>query len=204
MYQSLFAMLALMITTGLSFSQQQSILQSKRQMVDNELEVMAGSVALHVMEFVGAKAYDERTLPALVNLKGLPTSVAEFSARTAFGDLSTCDLDEPFKNTTGCDDIDDVHMSEDEWQAVPFTMRNGSSIPFEVNVQVYYVNSADLDTPLMDASVTKHKRVAVTVRSPLQAEAGRYVDGLVILERVFSYDSASAKLKASNLLNAAL
>jgi len=90
-------------------------------------------------------------------------------------------------------DIDDVHMEQGTWQDVPFRLKDGGELPFDVRTEVFYVESGDLDQPLSGGQTSLHKKVAVTVRAQGAIHANRYPDGFVRLERVFSYSQDRAR-----------
>ena len=150
-------------------------------------------VAMHVMELIGNRAFDERTKPAEVNTNGMPVGETQFTSASAFGEITGCDLDEPYKDNVQCDDIDDSHMAADEWQDVPFRLKDGKELPFDVQVRVFYVDSSNLDQPLVSGQRTLHKKVIVKVRSKRHVKQNRYNDGFVRLERIFSYDVKRAE-----------
>ncbi len=195
MNQTILALLALMLTTSMSFSQQSATIFTYDKYIDDELEVMASSVALHVIEMTGAKAFDERTKPASMLTLGSPINSDDFSAAGAFGEATVCDLDQPYLNASGCDDMDDVHMGAGIWQVVPFNLVAGTTLDFDVNVQVFYVDDTDMDTVLLGAK-SDHKKVIVTVRSPRHVKQQRYTDGFVTLSRVFPYSEVRALNRA--------
>ncbi|MEM8598782.1 MAG: hypothetical protein AAGF99_02580 [Bacteroidota bacterium] len=192
MPQTLLALLALALTGMLSINQQQALLATDDDMLDTEIEMMAAGVALHTMEVLAAKAFDERSTPEDIHLNGLPSGASGFSSAAEFGRSAGCPLAEPWTDP-GCDDLDDAHSLINDiavWQPVPFTLRNGQSVPFEVAVTVQYVHPSDFDLPV--AGPTGHKLVTVRVRSTHQVERGRFTDGVVRLERVMSYEEATA------------
>lgn len=193
MQQTMLAFLAMMIILVQSFMQQRMLMHTYQQITDDEMEIMASGVALHVMEMVGGQPFDERTTPANIQAYGLPAGVDDFTLYAQFGSDTACDLDEPFRNTApACDDLDDAHMDADAWQTVPFLFQDGRRFDFEVNVQVFYVEADDWDTPADPALRTNYKQVLVRVRSALHLAQGRYEDGFVQLERIFAYNSAQA------------
>jgi hypothetical protein len=199
MQQTMLAFLALMIILVHSFMQQQMLLHTYREITDDEMEIMASGVALHVMEMIGGQPFDERTTPVNIQTYGLPAGVDDFTPRADFGSDTACDLDEPFLNTApACDDLDDAHMDALTWQTVPFRFQDGRRFDFEVNVQVAYVEADDWDTPADAAVRTNYKRVLVRLRSPQHVAQGRYADGFVQLERIFAYNSEKALDDASS------
>jgi hypothetical protein len=193
MQQTLLSILAMMIVGSFTFNQQRDFTHTYGRLVDDELEIAASGVAEHVMELIGNRSFDERTLPETVNEMGLPTGDWEMSSTSSFGKSTGCDLDEPYRDTIPCMDVDDANMAPGTWQEVPFRLKDGKELPFEVNVEVFYVDPSHLDTPLPAGSRSMHKKVVVRIRSKIHAEQNRYPDGFVRLERIYSYDEKRAK-----------
>ena len=194
MQQTILGMLALMIVGSFTLNQHRDTARTYNELVDDELEIAAAGVAMHVMELIGNRAFDERTEPDEVNIKGMPVGSAELTSVSAFGTSgSGCDLDEPYKDTVQCDDIDDAHMAPDSWQDVPFRLKDGKELPFDVHVEVFYVDPSDLDTPLSIGQRSLHKKVVVTLRAKRHVRQKRYNNGFVRLERIFSYDIKKAE-----------
>ena len=193
MQQTILAFLSLMIVGSFTLTQHRDVARSYSELVDDELEIAASGVAMHIMELIGNRSFDERTRPESVSYGGMPTGSDEMSSYSAFGKYSGCDLDEPFKDAIQCTDVDDVHMAPDEWQSVPFKLKFGDEISFDVNVEVFYVSPDDLNTPLSAGQRSMHKKVVVRIRSPHHATQNRYGNGFVRLERIFSYDKNRAE-----------
>lgn len=188
MPQTLLSLLALVLASFLSFNQQRLGVRSHQTMVGGELELAATGLASEVIEMIGARSFDERSTPALVHLASgaVPVSPTAFSAPSAFGTASACDLLRPAL-TPACDDVDDVHSAD--WRPVAVDLAHGRSLDFEVRTQVYYVAS----TESMDPSPvpTIHKRVVMDVRTPLAPQA---TDGILRVTRVISYDPVKAAM----------
>ena len=193
MQQTMLGLLSLMIVGSFTLNQHQDVAKSYGELVDDELEIAGAGVAMHIMELIGNRSFDARTLPDQVSYEGMPTGSSEMSSSSSFGMYSGCDLDEPFKDSIQCQDIDDVHMLESEWQRVPFNLKDGKELPFDVNVEVFYVDSDNLNSPLSSGQRSMHKKVVVRVRSTHHAMQHRYQDGFVKLERIFSYDKKRAE-----------
>jgi len=193
MQQTILGMLALMIVGTFSLGQHRDAARTYNELVDDELEIAAAGVAMHVMELIGNRAFDERTEPAEVNTKGMLADEQQLTTSSAFGSSTGCDLDEPYKDTVQCDDIDDAHMAEGEWQDVPFRLKDGRELPFEVHVEVFYVDLSDLDTPLYSGQKSHHKKVIVRIRAKRHTRQNRYSNGFVRIERIFSYDVKKAE-----------
>ena len=193
MQQTILAVLALLTVANFTLNQNRSVVRTYSELVDDELEVAASGVAMHVLELISNRSFDSRTSPAQVESGGMAVGTASYTVESAFGSQTNCDLDEPFKDTIPCLDIDDADMADDEWQDVPFRMRYGKELPFDVQVQVYYVDAADMDTPLPSGQTSNHKKVVVKVRSQHHVKQNRYPNGFVTLERVFSYNETRAE-----------
>jgi len=193
MQQTILAVLALLTVTNFLHTRNRDVIRTYNKLVDDELEITAGSVAMHVLELIGNRSFDSRTTPDQVNSMGMLVGTTGLTKASAFGSMTNCDLDEPFKDFTPCLDIDDVHMDDTEWQEVPFRLRNGNELRFDVQAQVFYVNPLDLDSPLPPGLESLHKKVIVKVRSKHHAQQNRFPEGFVRIERVFSYDSRRAE-----------
>ncbi|GMQ83015.1 MAG: hypothetical protein BMS9Abin05_2487 [Rhodothermia bacterium] len=194
MQQTILAILALMLVGTFTLAQHRGTIATYNELVDDELEIAASGVALHVMELIGHRAFDARTMPTEINQKGLPAGSAEFTSTSAFGRQgSSCDLDEPFKDVILCTDLDDADMAPGEWQDVPFRLKDGKELGFDVRVEVFYVDLSDLDKALPAGQVSFHKKVVVRVRAKRHVLQKRYANGFVRLERIFSYDNSRAK-----------
>ena len=196
MQQTILAMLAIMLVGTFSLTQHRGTIKMYDEIVDDELEIAASGVAMHIMELISNRAFDARTMPYEINQKGMPVGSDEFTSTSAFGRVGTmCDLDEPFKDVTPCTDLDDAHMAPGEWQAVPFRLKDGKELGFDVRVEVYYVDPSDLDTPLPAGQVSFHKKVVVYLRANRHVRQNRYVNGFVRLERIFSFDTKRAEFR---------
>lgn len=146
MQQTLLSLLALLIVTLLSFSQQQSSIQGQQQAFRAEIEQMALGVAMQTMEVVRARAFDKA-------VQGLPTD--EYADPTednfACKDGDTCDVDDgdesndfggegncqihPDSGGENCDVIEAFHGTTGE---VPFEIPEGA-FAFNVDIEVHYV-----------------------------------------------------------------
>jgi len=193
MQQTILAMLALMIVASFTLNQHRDTARTYNELVDDELEIAAAGVAMHIMELISDRSFDERTLPDEVNIKGMPVGESQFTSSSAFGKQTGCDLDEPFKDTSPCLDIDDAHMAPGEWQDVPFRLKDGKELPFDVHVEVSYINASNMDQPLGVGQTSLHKKVVVQLRSKRHVRQNRYSEGFVRLERIFSFDTKRAE-----------
>lgn len=145
MQQTLLSLLALLIVTLLSFSQQQSSIQGQHQAFRGELEQMALGVAMQTMEVVRARAFDRAVL-------GLPPEAyadpkednfackddlsceADGDDSNGFGVEGNCRI-HPDAGGTDCAAIEEFHGTEGE---VPFQLADGT-FAFDVEIEVHYV-----------------------------------------------------------------
>ena len=192
MQQTLLGILALIVVANFSLNQKRDVIRTYSELVDDEMEVAASGVAMHVLELISNRSFDSRTTPTQVHELGMVGGTTSLTTKSAFGSQTNCDLDEPFKDYIPCLDIDDADMADDEWQETPFRMRYGKELPFDVQVQVFYVDPSDLDTHLPAGQKSFHKKVVVKVRSKHHVKQNRYPDGFVRLERIFSYNETRA------------
>ncbi len=197
MQQTLYAIMALAATLLLSFNQLQSHTQSYTKLIDDELEVMGSGIARKILETSKIMSFDERTTPASwVANGGTEPTVFEFEAPGSFGNVPACDLDEPAKNTVGCDDIDDLDMGAN-WQEIPFYFPDGDSLMFEANVRVHYVADTDLNTPLTGGLKSEYKLLIVKLRNSVHVSQGRHTNGFIELSRVFNYNRDLAQERSA-------
>ena len=201
MRETLLAFLALSIVTTMSIGIMSATLQKSIKQVDREIEVYASAVAAHVMDYVSSRSFDQRTTPnSWINLGepltagGRPDST-QYTLASNFGQpVGMCNLFEPWTDTVICDDISDVHM-DSLWQPYQYVVEvNGAdtlAIPFDVNVQVSYVDPDAPLTPLPPSARTTTKRVVVTVRS-VQHHLDNMAGGVAIIERLMSFDRDAA------------
>ncbi len=192
MQQTILAFLGIMILMALAFSQHQRKIVSQGTMVDQEIEIMANGMAMHVIEFSGARSFDERTIPPQMVASGAPVDHTEFAPRnawTAWDDATyPCHLVKPFMSDPACNDISDLNMPPNMWKPVNYSGRNGATVELEAHVEVFYVNDSNPDNELPDTQTSNYKKVVVTLRSMDQVRNGRYTNGLLTIERVFAYN----------------
>ena len=183
MQQTLFALVALMVLTFLSFNQQQSFMRVQGEMVDMEMEVMASGVALQVMEYIARKDYDEvtkdgnridnvnaLTAASSFGAGGMPCKVYPFSEdKSAYGD---------------CDDLNDFH--DMPLEPVPFILQD-DTLYFNVTVQIQYLNAAGEPT----TSKSFEKRATVRVRNTGDTQ---FMKHPIWLSRTFSYQKMKRTL----------
>jgi hypothetical protein len=186
------ALLALVLTSLISYNQQRLQRRAYEGMIRDELEVAATGTGQNVMELVAARAFDEVSVPATMNAAGLldvPRVASAFSLGSAFGstDRGTagCDLRDP-NATPDCDDVDDVDGVSGR---INVDLGDGRFLPFDAIVRVEYVTGPADDAPVALVP-TLHKRVSLVMSSPLIEEGERPI---VSISRVVSYDPVKAE-----------
>lgn len=192
MPQSLLALLALAIFTQLSFSQQQITVKSYETLLRDELSVSASGMMMEVMELMAARPFDANSSPSVVLNRGLPT-VSQFGTIGPGGSDTGCT---PLNIDIGsCNDLDDLDYdrypsqssrSEDAWYPIELELSNGGVIPFEVKIDVSYVDGEFPDVNVTGPTTTK--RVDLLVRTPLLFDGRPFIH----LERVIAYDPNKA------------
>lgn len=132
MQQTLLALVAMLIATLLSFSQQQAAIQQQQQVVRAEVQQMALSVAQQSMEVIQARAFDAAT----EDLSSDETidDPAKFSS-APFTSNNDC---EAFGGSDECGDVDDFH--EMKTATVSYPLPGGRQFDFSVDVRLRYVN----------------------------------------------------------------
>lgn len=192
MPQTLLALLALMLASLLTFNQQRLTARAQRTMVANEIELAAAGLASEVLEFIGARSFDETTTPEAIGTNGgtVPESPVGFSGNAEFGTLGGCDLLQP-SATPSCNDIDDLDGLD--WTPVDVELAHGRSLTFEVRTDVFYVDSPTSMSPAN--TPTRHKRVVLDLRSDYVHQGE---DGQLRVTRVFSYDPVKAAMDYEN------
>lgn len=184
MPQTLLGLLGLSLVTLLSVNQQRVTTQGYQNRLHDEYDLAASGVMMHVMELIASRSFDESTTPERIDATNrVPEHPSEFTHRWQFGTSADCDLERPTL-TPECDDVDDLDGIRN--QAVYARLRGDKTLPFEVSIDVHYVDDADLETPVPYR--TKNKRVILTAESPLRPGVE-----LVRLERVVSYDPIKAE-----------
>ena len=195
MSQTTLSLLALATAMLIAVTQIYWTLQTQHRLVDDELELMASGVARQVLEYAQSRSFDERTTPDNWNTLGEPASVSDFHEASSFGNYPVCEFTDLAANADRCDDLDDLDMDSTKWQEVPFVMES-DTMKFEVNVRVFYVDDLNPEVRLIGSNRSESKEVVVKVRSPLQVQQHRFVNGLVTLRRLFVYDPDIEQLRA--------
>jgi len=202
MPQTLLALLALVLASFLTFNQQRLTLRSHNNLVSDEVELAAAGLASEVLAFVDGRSFDEESTPSAISDENgnVPEDPDEFTEGTTFGatDRGTdgCDLLKP-ANTPDCDDVDDVawdpsDIDDDGWRDVEIALSHDRKLPFEVRMQVYYVDNPE---SMAEASApTRHKRILIDIRSPFAGDE----NGVYRATRVVSYDPIKAEMDYEN------
>ncbi len=190
MQQTLLALLAMMTVTMLAFNQQRAHIETRKAMINDEMEVMASGIALQAMEYIGSKAFDE-------NLKGLGAPASD-PGRLGRADnlvslltpvqnlpsgrrcpLSAADEGEPGYET--CDDLSDFHRMQQE--RVPFPVGE-QIVYFHVTAQVRYVDADH--RPAYGSNLTKNKEVVLSVVPEMPEGPPSFPVSPIQLSRTFS------------------
>lgn len=183
MLQTIMAVLALFLVTFLAVSQRATTMRSYEAMIDNELEVMAGGIALEVMEEIQQLPFDEATVAAAYGSGEPVSSRNDLSAlpnRTVPADGLACTVGGGYNP---CNDVSDYHMMQ--WYDFDFPVR-GSDTPltFQVTAEVDYVNESSLSST--GGTKTFAKEIRVYVRSPLGPEGTPYLGKDISIQRVMT------------------
>lgn len=151
------ATLALAVATLLSVNIQQSTVSARLTTVHAEYEMLAGTIALDVLDHIGSQAFDAATIGATItdtnDLTAVPFSVG--------------------KQYAAADDIDDFHKMQTYTYDTAYT-----DLSFEVDVEVTYVSEADPSQ--VSLTQTFAKAVTVTINHD-------YLHSAVEMSQVFTY-----------------
>jgi hypothetical protein len=140
--QTLYAIIAMMVMSLFAMQQQRHALRSQMDMIDQEINTIASSVATERLEEIGSKAFDEATAKEII------TSKDELSPKSEFGKNKDA-------NTTN--DMDD----HDGTEVTIVRTIGGSDLAFTTTATVDYTEDGNLDLP--SANRSKYKIVTVTV-----------------------------------------
>lgn len=175
MPQTALALLALMLATLMSVTMQRRVVDGQREMLANEMEVMATGVALQAMETIRTRAFDQ----AVVNNTHADLSAFTYSSDSDhFSTGRACRVFETGSDV--CDDIDDFHKMKTATRA--FDML-GTDIPFTVDVHVQYVG----DDMKRYNSRSYQKEVTVYVQDKIGEGKTPFLYEPIEMSRVFSY-----------------
>ncbi|MEM1041164.1 MAG: hypothetical protein AAGI91_00900 [Bacteroidota bacterium] len=183
MPQTLLGLLALAILAQLTFSQQQVTVRSYENQLRNEFSVAASGMMMEAMELLAARPYDASSSPgSIIGSGGLP-AVSDFGSVGYGGGEENCDLFDV--DLSECNDLDDFSRP-DYWWPADVELSNGYSLPFEIEVQVDYVDGAAPDVPI--GGPTSTKRVILAARTSLLPRDSTFIS----LERIIAYDAEKA------------
>ncbi len=181
MPQTLLAFVAIMLVTTYTLSVQQQYVFNQQKDVSREIEEMAGSVALEVMEVISARPFDQAVLDGTVT--GTLDDLALFSFVNATDHFTTGHACSVFGTGLDlCDDLDDFHKMQTA--LIPFAM-GVDTVYFNVDVEVYYVD--DNLERIDDRSFSKAVTVIVEDTWP-GSDLEPYLAQPIELSRIFSYE----------------
>lgn len=169
------AILAMMTVTLASVHQQRALVETRRAMLDDELEVMASGIALQALEYIGTKSFDAATV------NGVAVDVGDLTL--GFQSDKRCPLEASNEGASAydtCDDLSDYH--EIVWEVVPFAVQD-DTIHFEVTADVGYLDQSHNRT----SSRTFNKEVIVTVRQRVSDGEPSLLRQPISIARTYSY-----------------
>ncbi len=182
MPQTLLGLLALAILMQLTFSQQQVTVRSYQSQLRDEFSVSASGMLMEAMELIAARPFDAASSPQqILSAGGLPAE-SDFGSIGPGGGDTGCDLFAINLNT--CNDLDD--LAQDRWWNADVQLSNGYSLPFEVKVEIAYVDGEAPDVAV--GGPTSTKRVVLSARTSMLPRDSTFI----YLERVIAYDSEKA------------
>lgn len=183
MSQTILAACALMVASLLVLNQGRADAYARRDMVDQELEVMAAGVALQVLEYIGLQQFDAAEDDGPIASTSSLVPASNFSGTSGnYPNGRRCDVTPPVASSSpyhACTHLEDFNRMQ--WENVPF-LAGGDTLEFQASARVAYVNADQT------ASNTRtfHKRVTVLVRA-LPPDARDTLFRPISLDRVFSY-----------------
>ena len=192
MSQTILALLGLTILTTMTMNTKRVVVVIQSNLINEEMEIYGNSLVSQALGMMESKAFDSRTMPSNVVNFGLPADSSAFSTMSTFGNMPVCDPLEPFNDTSGCDDLDDLHMGNSTWFSYSMPIANNDSMAFEMNIQVVYVSEADPDVEYTGSNKSNYKKVSIRVRSPYHVQQGRFTNGFIFMDRIFAYDEEKA------------
>lgn len=181
MPQTILAMLALMTAVLFTMGTHRQVIETEREMVANELEVMATGIALEAMEKIRTRAFDQ----VVAEDPNKVYTESQFEPSSNWNN-TTC---KPFHGSgaaNDCNDLDDFHGMNSA--TLTFTMGKDASgnditVPFTVDVEVTYVDS-DLN-PV--SGNTYQKQVTVFVQDQ-QTDNRPFLREPVYISRIYAYN----------------
>ncbi len=165
MPNTLVAILALVGSMLLVLGQQQVLERDRADMIKGELEIMAGGIALQVMEHIAMFPFDEATADADFDPETF--SVTDLAA-WPFVQQGSVPME--FDAARYLEDFHQVQIDTLEFQVGEMSM------PFSVDLDVHYIDDNRIHSP----NKTDTKEVVVSISHE------RYPGALVVLRRSFS------------------
>lgn len=146
MPQTLLAIAAVMVATFFAFQQQRSVIDTRMQMIRNEIATSATGVAVDRLSEIGAMTFDDATKSeAKIFSSGSLTASGVFTA-----------------DAPPIDDIDDFHGST----VNRFRVFGGDTLWYGVQTSIVYADESNPDIAIVDPNVrTKFKKATVQVYS---------------------------------------
>ncbi len=181
MPQTLLAIAAMMLVGTYYVTVQQHYVFTQQQDISREVEEMAGSVAIGVMEIIRSREFDQAVIDG--------TTTSELSDLNLFAFNNTTDHFTTGKDcsvfgsgTATCDDMDDFHGMQTTM--LQFDMGD-QAVFFNVDVTVQYVDN----NFARDDERTFNKQVIITVQDTWpNSGITPFLQTPVQLSRVFSYE----------------
>lgn len=179
MPQTLFAILSIIVITTASLTISGIQHRSQQATIKREVEEMAGSVAIEVMEIIRTRTYDQAVINKSTIGESTDLSLFTFSGATDhFPTGMACSVFGT--GTDNCDDVDDFH----KMKTADYTFDIGTGkVHFDVNIEVAYTDAAGNK----QAQRTFYKQVTVKVQDKWDNPGIQYLPKPVYLSRVISY-----------------
>lgn len=148
MPQTLLGLLGIVLASVLSLQQVRAGMDTKEKLRDSEVQTLATSVAMGVLNELESRPFDEGVKDAFASSPAELTPMLGGGFFHPGGDAAD-------------DDLDDVHGSS---ETTVHVLRDGrTGIRLQTDAEVGYVSEADGET--VAVTPTRFKRVTVTVRS---------------------------------------
>ena len=164
MQQTLLSLLALLIVTLLSFSQQQASIRSQQQVIEREYRQMALGVAKQSIEAIRAREYFDGVLETDPDAE-----VEDFSIESSWDDKNKNCIQpkEDGKITGACTAIEDFHddgtLEMNNFDGTIAVQIPDHTLLFQVEVEVHYAEESG-DELVRNDSGTPTRLKEVTVR----------------------------------------
>ncbi|MBT8399399.1 MAG: hypothetical protein KJO98_02890 [Rhodothermia bacterium] len=150
------AVLSMVVTTLFAFNQHRNVLNTRLNMVKEDMAIRSTGVAVDVLEEIGSMSFDEATRDKVVSSSSELTSVY----RTTFEHMSEYgESNQENMESGGTNDIDDFHGAIMERSRT----LNGNNLGFRAEAIVSYVDPIDSSTEV--DYPTKLKKVTIKVYS---------------------------------------